>query len=100
LRGLPGDDSLARLLARHEGRELRPGPLTVEQILVWADAHHERTGGWPKSTSGAVADAPGETWSAINTALYSGFRGLAEGDTLACVLERHRGVERWQRRSG
>jgi hypothetical protein len=64
-RGLPGDDSLARLLARHEGRELRPGPLTVEQILAWADAHHERTGEWPKSTSGAVADAPGETWSAI-----------------------------------
>jgi hypothetical protein len=22
-------------------------PLTVEQILAWADAHHARTGEWP-----------------------------------------------------
>ncbi len=51
-RGLPGVSSLARLLASQRGRRnqrQRPA-LTVEQILAWADAHHERTGEWPTST--------------------------------------------------
>ena len=34
-------------------------PLTVKQILAWADAHRERTGHWPNCKRGiVVADAP------------------------------------------
>jgi hypothetical protein len=92
LRGLPGGDSLARLLARERGvrnlADLRP--LTVAQILAWADAHHTRTGCWPTAASGPVADAPGETWGAVNMALYKGRRGLPGGDSLAKLLDRQR----------
>jgi hypothetical protein len=33
---------------------------------------------------------PGETWVNINGALQQGHRGLPGGDTLACLLNRHR----------
>lgn len=93
-RGLDGGSSLARLLAEKRGvrnvREL--AGLTERQILEWADDHKTRTGEWPKSTSGAVLAAPGETWSAINTALCSGVRGLAGGSSLAQLLLTQRGV--------
>jgi hypothetical protein len=51
---------LARLEADGEGR-LPPvvaawnGKLTESQVLAWADAHHGRTGRWPRQRSGAVA---------------------------------------------
>src|SRR5437764_60254 len=49
LRDLPGGSSLAQLLAEQCGaRNIKDlPPLTEEQILRWADAHHERTGSWP-----------------------------------------------------
>jgi hypothetical protein len=62
--------------------------LTETQILAWADAHCVRTGNLPKVSSGVVADAPWETWSAVNAALRSGNRGLAGGDSLARLLRR------------
>jgi hypothetical protein len=98
-RGLPGGSSLAQLLAagrgkRHKGRLPR---LTSKQILLWADAHHERTGEWPNQYSGPVADAPGEHWAHINGCLVRGLRGLPRGDSLARLLERCRGVRRWGR---
>jgi hypothetical protein len=89
--GLPGGSSLARLLAQRRGKRnqaLAP-PLTAGQILRWADAHHARTGRWPGRTSGAVPDAPGENWSAINGALWVGNRGLPGGETLPQFLRRH-----------
>jgi len=45
-RGLPGGDSLARLLARRRGARprARRGELTEAQVLAWADAHRARTG--------------------------------------------------------
>jgi hypothetical protein len=70
----------------------RPARLTVAQILRWADAHHERTGGWPRTTTGAVPGAPGEAWLRIDTALRYGHRGLPGGDSLARLLDRERGV--------
>src|SRR5262245_7306945 len=82
LRGLPGGSSLARLLAESRGRRnhLDSPPLTIEQILAWADAHHERTGEWPlKERSGHVQEAPHETWAAIHAALRVGGRGLPGG---------------------
>jgi hypothetical protein len=65
-------------------------PLTVEQILAWADAHHARTGRRPHAKSGPVEGAPGEVWDHINAALYDGYRGLPGGDSLARLLNRHR----------
>jgi hypothetical protein len=92
LRGLPGGDSLARLLARERGvrniADLRP--VTVAQILAWADAYHTYTGCWPNAGSGPVEGAPGETWGAVNMALYKGRRGLPGGDSLAKLLDLHR----------
>jgi hypothetical protein len=91
LRGLPGSDSVARLLTRERGvRNLRrPPPLAVGQILVWADAHHRRSTRWPGVLSGAIPEAPGENWRAVNLALVMGYRGLPGGDSLARLLVRH-----------
>ena len=73
------------------GRSPYRTPLTEGQILVWADAHHARTGRWPTAGSGPIAEAPGETWSAVNMALYCGYRGLTGGASLARLLRSRRG---------
>ena len=65
-------------------------PLTVAQILAWADAHFARTGCWPSGYTGPVAGAPGEKWAGLDQALRVGVRGLPGGDTLAKVLDRRR----------
>jgi hypothetical protein len=65
-------------------------PLTVGQILAWADAHHARTGEWPTAFSGPVADAPGEKWDYLDQALRNGHRGLPGGDSLPRLLDRRR----------
>ncbi len=54
----------------------RKPPLTVTQILAWADSHRDRTGRWPTQRSGPVAGAPGEAWSAVFKALREGLRSL------------------------
>jgi hypothetical protein len=90
LSGLPGGSTLARLLAERRGRRLAP-PLTVAQILAWADLHHGRTGRWPSALSGPVADAPGENWHPLDTALQRGGRGLPGGTSLARLLVQCRG---------
>jgi hypothetical protein len=69
-------------------RGRRP-PLTVEQILAWADAYHARTGRWPHARSGPVEGAPGEALSNINNTLARGHRGLPRGGSLARLLARH-----------
>jgi hypothetical protein len=98
LRGLPGGSSLPQLLAAHRGvRNQKKLPsLTVEQILAWAEAHHARTGHWPNRNSGPVADAPGETWHALASALVKGLRQLAGGSSLAQLLAERRGVRNKQ----
>jgi hypothetical protein len=94
--GLDGGSSIARLRARERGvphgRE-RP-PLTEEQILRWADAFRERTGRWPRQRSGPIENAPGETWLAVNMALFLGHRGLPGGSSLARLLARKRSVRK------
>jgi hypothetical protein len=94
VRGLAGGSSLARLLAqhRHARNAQRLPRLTLRRILSWADAHHRRTGAWPTSESGSVRQAPGETWVAINAALWRGGRGLAGGSSLARLLAARRGA--------
>jgi hypothetical protein len=92
MRGLPGGSSVARVLAAERGARNPKAvpPLTPEQILAWADAHHTRTGRWPSSTSGPVVGAPGETWGAVNVALETGLRGLPRGSSVARLLAEHR----------
>jgi hypothetical protein len=76
----------------------RRPPLSVEQVLAWADAHFVRTGRWPTATSGPVCGAPGEEWRYVDAALRLGFRGLRGGDSLGRLLHRARGaaVGRWR----
>jgi hypothetical protein len=91
--GLPGGDTLAQLLAAQRGHRhhFYSPRLTIKQILKWADAHFQRTGQWPKKDSGALIEAPGETWSGIDAALYVGGRGLRGQMSLAILLAKYRG---------
>jgi hypothetical protein len=93
-RGLAGGLTIPKLLQKHRGvRNVGDlPPLTVEQILKWADAHHRRTGEWPNQQSGDVVDAPGENWAAISHYFSKGHRGLPTNTTLALLLLEHRGV--------
>jgi hypothetical protein len=93
-RGLPRRSSLAKLLAKKRGvrNRLNLPTLTIEQILKWADAHHAKTGRWPKQDSGDVLDALGETWGGIKAALFAGSRGLPGGSSLAQLLAEKRSV--------
>jgi hypothetical protein len=93
-RGLPGGDSLAALLARKRGaRKKRNLPaLTIKQVLGWADSYHQQTGRWPNHLSGPIAEAPGETWLAIEMALRQGIRGFKKRSTLFQLLRKHRQI--------
>jgi hypothetical protein len=79
-RGLKGGSSLHSLLGL--GRSAPRRALTLELVLSWAEAHHAATGRWPGAGSGVIADAPEETWSKINAALWMGCRGLPRGLSL------------------
>jgi hypothetical protein len=88
---MPGGSSLGRLLVLERLVDVRP-PLCEEQILEWADAHHTRTGRWPKPLSVAILEAPDETWSAVSWALNKGRRGLPGGSSLPRLLLARRQV--------
>lgn len=94
MRGLPAGSSLARLLAerRQVRNRSRLPRLTEEQVLTWADAHHERTGDWPSYRAGAIPEAPGESWRGMDECLRQGARGLRGGQSLALLIARKRGV--------
>jgi hypothetical protein len=93
-RGLPGGSSIAQLLAARRGvrNQMALPPLTPEQILTWADAHHARTGEWPRQNTGPIIGAPGETWQTVAQVLLVGLRGLPGGSSLARLLQAERGV--------
>jgi Sigma-70, region 4 len=70
-------------------------PVTVEQILRWADDHRARTGSYPSARAGGVLAAPGETWMGLDNALRFGLGGaLPGGDSLSRLLLRERGKPR------
>ena len=98
-RGFPGGWSLPQLLAEYRGvrNHLRLPRLTIKQILRWADAHRRSTGEWPRVRSGAIRQAPGETWLGVNLALTRGMRGLQGGSSLAELLAKHRKVRNSRR---
>lgn len=89
LRGLPGGDTLARLLARERGKRNRKAlpPLSAVRVREWVKKHFRRTGGWPTRADGAIPDAPGETWGAVDQALYRGMRGMPGGSSLPRLVE-------------
>lgn len=95
LRGLPGGDTLARLLDRERGKlnRLELPRFSEHQILQWADEYHRRTGDWPSgSTEGEIPGSRGATWQNVQNALHAGCRGLPGGSTLGRLLAEHRGV--------
>lgn len=87
-RGLRPGSSIARLLAKFRGRRNIHGleKLTIRQILQWADEYHARHGHWPTPKSGPIAGTNGEKWSALQTALHEGRRGLRGGSSLPRLL--------------
>jgi hypothetical protein len=93
-RELQGGTSLADLLERGRGvrNRMNVPDLSLDQILSWADRFHEETGTWPKHDLGPIPWAPGETWTAVDTALRVGIRGLKPESSLARLLARWRGV--------
>ncbi len=100
-RGLERGSSLAKFLMHRFGvRNLAELPkFTVKQILLWAEAHMARTGRRPVAKSGPIAEAPGETWRAIDKALFKGSRGLRGKQSLAQLLDRHRPGTQFRRTS-
>jgi hypothetical protein len=93
-RGLPGGSSLAQFLVERRGAwspQYRP-PLSIEQILCWADEYRGEKGDWPTRQSGTVRGSAGETWAAVEAALAAGTRGLPGGSSLRLLLAEHRGV--------
>ena len=87
-RGLAGGSSLILLLAERRGgrNDKELPPLTEEKILAWAQAHYLHVGRWPNGSSGVIADAPGESWNAVDSALHKGRRGLPGGSSFARLL--------------
>ena len=98
-RGMPGGSSLHRLLKKRRGAtnpRTRP-PLTVTTVLVWADAHYQRTGNWPRHNSGPIFGTASETWMGVHHDLLRGKRGLRVQMSLAELLFHHRGVQLYMR---
>jgi hypothetical protein len=93
-RGLPGGSSLAKVFSEYRGRRYRkcPLPLTLVEILTWAQAHQQRTGGWPTQDSGPVTEVDGETWWAIDHGLKCVTRGLPVRTTLHRLIHLCRNV--------
>jgi hypothetical protein len=93
-RGLPGGMRLEHVLGRPTRRCRLPrrSPLTIAQILGWADRHHAATGKWPSLYSGAIPEAPGERWADLDGSLRQGRRGLGQPTSLSRMLAEHRGV--------
>ena len=93
-RGLPGNSSLAKLLAEMRGvRNPQALPkLAIAQILLWADTHHRKTGQWPTVKSGPVIGSSGEDWASISRYLHAGGRGLLGKSSLGGLLAEKRGV--------
>src|SRR5688572_20312990 len=69
-------------------------PLSIEQILKWADAHFAEHGKWPNVNSGHIPGTIDDTWMRMDDSLRGGHRGLPKNTklTLARLLAKRRGV--------
>src|SRR5262249_1251082 len=83
-------DRRARRPAGDRGGGERPPGLSEERILAWAEAHQARTENWPTVVSGAIDEAPGETWREVDRAMRFGLRGLPGYSSLARLVARAR----------
>jgi len=72
-------------------RRLAP-PLSISQILAWADDFQARRGIWPRANSGRIPGALGTTWCAVDAALRNRFRGLSVTSSLSKLLQAERNV--------
>src|SRR5260370_32307104 len=75
-----------------QSRPRHPARLTVAGVLRLADAHHARTGDWPRITSGPVEGLPGVSWRQVDMALRRGRGGLPGGSSLPRLLAERRGA--------
>jgi hypothetical protein len=93
LRGFDPGGSLPRFIALHRGRYIQHDRrFSIEQILVWADAWHARTGLWPTKRSGALRGRGGVSWRTLDTVLREKRAGLPGRSSLARLLADSRGV--------
>jgi hypothetical protein len=85
--------TLACFLEKYRDRRPRRRlpPLSIGQILAWADAHRRRTGRYANLGAGEVHGVEGESWRAINATLEKGGRGLPGGSSLHRLLVQFRG---------
>jgi hypothetical protein len=74
-------------------RPKRP-PLSIDQILTWADDWLAGRGRWPNVNSGLIPGTIDDTWARIDDSLLKGYRGLPRKPrlSLAKLLAKHRGV--------
>ena len=86
--------SLANLLLEERAapHHLARPSLSIDEILDWALVHHSETGHWPTFKSGGVIGNPNESWSAVQSALVSGTRGLIGGSSIEKILFEKFGV--------
>jgi hypothetical protein len=69
-------------------------PLSIEEILLWADEWFAAHGEWPNINSGEIPGTLDDTWARIDDSLRNGHRELPKksGLSLARLLEKRRGV--------
>ncbi len=69
-------------------------PLSIEEILRWADDWYAIHGTWPNINSGHIPGTLDDTWRRIDDSLRKGYRELPRKSdlSLARLLERRRGV--------
>jgi hypothetical protein len=79
--------------SRLRSRPIR-APLSIDEILRWADEWFADHGTWPNINSGFIPGTLDDTWGRIDDSLRNGHRGLPKksGLSLARLLERRRGV--------
>lgn len=95
IRGLPGGESLAKLLVAKRGESpYYPARLRAEKIVTWAKAHHRRTGHWPHIWSAWDKKAMPVRWAAVHRQLKRGrVPGVPAGTLLTDFLSKQLGVE-------
>ena len=86
--------SLNLVLAKHRGvrKIVYLPPMTIQQILAWADEHYRHTGKWPQ-VSTPMIQLPGAVWNRIDSALRRGSRGLPGGSSLYRLSIKHRRIK-------
>jgi hypothetical protein len=87
----PHWDLLAECFPQWDWSVCRRPPLSVDQILAWADDYFARHGKWPRQTAEKIHGA-NETWQGIAQNLRLGLRGFPRGSSLARLLQDRRGA--------